>query len=247
MDTINEDKTLSPEAKKIAIAEVYKDYVESHKTKKAILSKLDGVKVDGDFSDFTGVPLDFNVETSGVSALPINDQNRLNKEALASLNAELNPTGMEQVDITKEMVSKKASELYNKEQETNQPSPDQSPVEQVQEEVVAEEPKPIEEGAKVFLDLEKVNDNTFRDKLSTNYIENKGKDWNVVSEVEGNVLFTGKSIDEAKTFLKNNNEESDLFNIEKTIKEDKKPVREPKEPTELKEIKDQAIDVLKLD
>lgn len=245
MDTINEDKTLSPEAKKIAIAEVYKDYVEAHKTKKDILSKLDGVKVDGDFSDFTGVPLDFNVETSGVSALPINDQNRLNKQALESLNAELNPTGMEQVDITKEMVSKKASELYNKEQETNQPSQDQSPLEQVQEEVVAEEPKPTEEGTKVFLDLEKVNDNTFRDKLSTNYIENKGKDWNVVSEVEGNVLFTGKSIDEAKTFLKNNNEESDLFNIEKTIKEDKKPVREPKEPTELKEVKDQAIDIFK--
>ena len=143
MDTINEDKTLSPEAKKIAIAEVYKDYVEAHKTKKDILSKLDGVKVDGDFTDFTGVPLDFNVETSGVSALPINDQNRLNKQALESLNAELNPTGMEQVDITKEMVSKRASDLYNKEVESTN---------NVKEEVdtIQESPIELQEGEELI-------------------------------------------------------------------------------------------------
>ena len=118
IDTIKDDKTLSPEAKKIAVAEIYKDYVEAEKTKKQILSKLDGVKVEGDFTDFNGVPLDFDIETSGVSSLPINDQNRLNKEALASLNAELNPTGMEQIDITSDMVSKRASELYGKEVES---------------------------------------------------------------------------------------------------------------------------------
>lgn len=118
IDTIKEDKTLSPDAKKIAVAEIYKDYVEAEKTKKQILSKLDGIKVEGDFTDFNGVPLDFDIETSGVSSLPIKDQNRLNKEALASLNAELNPTGMEQVDITGDMVSKRASELYGKEIES---------------------------------------------------------------------------------------------------------------------------------
>lgn len=118
IDTIKEDKTLSPDAKKIAVAEIYKDYVEAEKTKKQILSKLDGIKVEGDFTDFNGVPLDFDIETSGVSSLPIKDQNRLNKEALASLNAELNPTGMEQVDITGDMVSKRASELYGKEVES---------------------------------------------------------------------------------------------------------------------------------
>jgi len=130
MDNIKEDKTLSPEAKRIATAEIYKDYVEAAKVKRGILSKLKDVKVEGDFTDFTGVPLDFDIETSGVGSLPINKQSELNKKALEELNAELNPTGMEQVDITKDMVSERASKLYDKEIESAQ---------NIQEEVVIPE------------------------------------------------------------------------------------------------------------
>ena len=118
IDKLRDDNTLSPEAKKLAISEIYKDLKEAVGVKKSILDKADSIQVDGDFSNFNGVDVDFDVETSGVSRLPINDQNRLNKEALASLNAELNPTGMEQVDITGDMVSKRASELYGKELES---------------------------------------------------------------------------------------------------------------------------------
>ena len=130
MDNIKEDKTLSPEAKRIATAEIYKDYVEAAKVKRGILSKLKDVKVEGDFTDFTGVPLDFDIETSGVGSLPINKQSELNKKALEELNAELNPTGMEQVDITKDMVSERASKLYDKEIESDK---------NIQEEVVIPE------------------------------------------------------------------------------------------------------------
>lgn len=118
IDNIKEDKTLSPEAKRIATAEIYKDYVEAAKVKRGILSKLKDVKVEGDFTDFTGVPLDFDIETSGVASLPIDKQSELNKKALEELNTELNPTSMEQVDITKDMVSERASKLYEKEIES---------------------------------------------------------------------------------------------------------------------------------
>lgn len=118
IDKLRDDNTLSPEAKKLAISEIYKDLKEAVGVKKSILDKADSIEVDGDFSNFNGVDVDFDVETSGISSLPINDQNRLNKEALASLNAELNPTGMEQIDITGDMVSKRASELYGKEVES---------------------------------------------------------------------------------------------------------------------------------
>lgn len=118
IETLKENVDLSPEALKIAKEELYKDYVEAVKKRREIFSKVKEVEVSGDFSDFEGVPVDFDIETSGVSSLPINDQNRLNKEALASLNQELNPTGKEQVDITKDMVSKRASELYSKEVES---------------------------------------------------------------------------------------------------------------------------------
>jgi hypothetical protein len=139
MDNIKEDKTLSPEAKRIATAEIYKDYVEAAKVKRGILSKLKDVKVEGDFTDFTGVPLDFDIETSGVGSLPINKQSELNKKALEELNAELNPTGMEQVDITKDMVSERASKLYDKEIESAQT---------IQEEVTPVE-EPINNDVKV--------------------------------------------------------------------------------------------------
>jgi hypothetical protein len=149
-DNIKEDKTLSPEAKRIATAEIYKDYVEASKVKRGILSKLDDVKVDADFTEFTGVPLDFDVETSGVGSLPINKQNELNRKALDELNAELNPTGTEQVDITKDMVSKRANELYEKETEVVQPIqedviPTQEDVNVPQEDVVDENEKKVEE------------------------------------------------------------------------------------------------------
>lgn len=138
-DNIKEDKTLSPEAKKIATSEIYKDYVEASKVKKGILSKLNDVKVDGDFTDFTGVPLDFDVETSGVGSLPIDKQNELNKKALDELNTELNPTGTEQVDITKDMVSKRASELYEKETEVVQPIQEDIVSTPVNEEVIKQQ------------------------------------------------------------------------------------------------------------
>jgi hypothetical protein len=149
-DNIKEDKTLSPEAKRIATAEIYKDYVEASKVKRGILSKLDDVKVDADFTDFTGVPLDFDVETSGVGSLPINKQNELNRKALDELNAELNPTGTEQVDITKDMVSKRANELYEKETEVVQPIqddviPTQEDVNVPKEDVVDDNEKKVEE------------------------------------------------------------------------------------------------------
>ena len=149
-DNIKEDKTLSPEAKRIATAEIYKDYVEASKVKRGILSKLDDVKVDADFTEFTGVPLDFDVETSGVGSLPINKQNELNRKALDELNAELNPTGTEQVDITKDMVSKRANELYEKETEVVQPIqedviPTQEDVNVPKEDVVDDNEKRVEE------------------------------------------------------------------------------------------------------
>lgn len=218
MDNISEDKTLSPEAKKIAIAEIYKDYVEAHKIKKDILSKLDNVKVDGDFTDFTGVPLDFNIETSGVSALPINDQNRLNKQALESLNSELNPTGMEQVDITKEMVSKKASELYNQEQETNQPLPEQETVEQLQED------KSVEE-------LRSEEQNELKEALPNAELNSEGKVDKEKLSNEEQVIFDG------------------IYNkydklISPLLDKTNQP-KEEKQSTELKEVKDQAIDIFK--
>lgn len=143
IDTIKEDKTLSPEAKKIAVSEIYKDYLEAEKVKKKILSKLDNISVDADFKNFNGVPLDFDVETSGVSSLAIGEQERLNKQALDYLNKELNPTGMEQVDITKEMVSKKASELYDEEQKDvlEKEIVNEDVVDEVVQEPIAEEVK----------------------------------------------------------------------------------------------------------
>jgi hypothetical protein len=139
IDNIKEDKTLSPEAKRIATAEIYKDYIEAAKVKRGILSKLKDVKVEGDFTDFTGVPLDFDIETIGVASLPIDKQSELNKKALEELNTELNPTGMEQVDITKDMVSKRASELYEKETEAVQPIQEDIVSTPVSEEVIKQQ------------------------------------------------------------------------------------------------------------
>ncbi len=118
IDKLNDDTTLSPEAKKLAVSEIYKDLKEAVGVKKSILDKANSIEVDGDFSNFNGVDVDFDIETSGMSKLAIGEQDRLNKEALASLNQELNPTGMEQVNITGDMVSKRASELYSKEVES---------------------------------------------------------------------------------------------------------------------------------
>lgn len=117
IDNIKDDSTLDPEAKKIAIQEIYKDYVEAHGKKKEILSKIKDMDVSGDFSNFNGVPLDFDLENSGIHLLPIEKQNQLNKQAFDILNNELNPTGEEKIDITKEMVHNKAVELLNIENE----------------------------------------------------------------------------------------------------------------------------------
>lgn len=148
IDTIKEDKTLSPEAKKIAVSEIYKDYLQAEKTKKQILSKLDGIQVEADFSNFEGVPLDFNIENEGVGSLPIKQQESLNKEALKQLNSELNPTGEEQVDITKEMVAERANKIN---EESKNPKV---------EELVVEE-KPIKEKTKEVIpevETKKVSD-----------------------------------------------------------------------------------------
>ena len=119
IDKIKNDKALSVEAKKIAIKEIIKDLSAAKKAKNDIISKAEAFEVTGDFSDFNGVPIDFDIETSGISSLPIDKQNSLNKEAFDALNKELNPTGKEQVDVTKEMVSKRASEMYDLEVSAN--------------------------------------------------------------------------------------------------------------------------------
>ena len=138
IDKIKNDKALSVEAKKIAIKEIIKDLSAAKKAKNDVISKAEAFEVTGDFSDFNGVPIDFDIETSGISSLPIDKQNSLNKEAFDALNKELNPTGKEQVDVTKEMVSKRASEMYdlevsaNKEAEaTSVTEPVEKPVEPV--------------------------------------------------------------------------------------------------------------------
>jgi len=119
IDKIKNDKALSVEAKKIAIKEIIKDLSAAKKAKNDVISKAEAFEVTGDFSDFNGVPIDFDIETSGISSLPIDKQNSLNKEAFDALNKELNQTGKEQVDITKDMVSKRASEMYDLEVSAN--------------------------------------------------------------------------------------------------------------------------------
>ena len=136
IDKIKNDKALSVEAKKIAIKEIIKDLSAAKKAKNDIISKAEAFEVTGDFSDFNGVPIDFDIETSGISSLPIDKQNSLNKEAFDALNKELNPTGKEQVDVTKEMVSKRASEMYDLEVSANKEAtsvtePVEKPVEPV--------------------------------------------------------------------------------------------------------------------
>lgn len=116
------DSTLSPEALKISKEELYKDYVEAVKKKNSILSKVSGNKIDGDFSNFNGVPIDYNIENEDIHTLPIEKQNELNRKALSELNQELNPTGTEQVDITQKMVSDRVNEI-NKESVVTEKQP----------------------------------------------------------------------------------------------------------------------------
>jgi hypothetical protein len=222
MDNIKEDKTLSPEAKRIATAEIYKDYVEAAKVKRGILSKLKDVKVEGDFTDFTGVPLDFDIETSGVGSLPINKQSELNKKALEELNAELNPTGMEKVDITKDMVSERASKLYDKEIESAQT---------IQEEVVTPNEEVVDN-----------NENKVEELRSDEQLELKEKLPNAELNEDGKIDVEKLTPEDKVVYDEVYNKYDELISplLEKTNQP-----KEEKQPTELKEVKDQAIDIFK--
>jgi hypothetical protein len=117
---IKDSNELSPEALKIAKQELYKDYEEAVKKRREIFSKVKDINVEGDYSNFEGVPVDFDIEHNGIHSLPIEQQNSLNKQAFNELNSELNPTGKEQVDITKEMVSERANKIHKESTNTKE-------------------------------------------------------------------------------------------------------------------------------
>jgi hypothetical protein len=236
-DNIKEDKTLSPEAKRIATAEIYKDYVEASKVKKGILSKLNDVKVDGDFTDFTGVPLDFDVETSGVGSLPINKQNELNKKALDELNTELNPTGTEQVDITKDMVSKRANELYEKETEVVQP---------IQEDVIPTQEEVVDDNQKNVEDLRSDEQLELKEKLPNAELNEEGKIDLEKLSTEDKAIYDEvyDRYDKLITPLLPKSENKDT-NVEDVVEEDIKPEDIKVSKKEDGDFDTKAIDVFK--
>ena len=75
---------------------------KNQKRKSEILSSNEGIESNSDFSNFTGVEPDFNLENDKVSSLPLKEQETLKKQAMESLITELNPDGKNDITITNE-------------------------------------------------------------------------------------------------------------------------------------------------
>ena len=70
-------------------------------------------------------------------------------------------------------------------------------------EVKIEDVKPTE-----TINLEKITNDLYRDKVSSNTIQKEGNNWFVKTEVEGKELFKSKTLKGAKEFVSNDNQEA---------------------------------------
>jgi hypothetical protein len=90
------DQNTSDASKQILLDGLKKEYEDALKLKSEI--------IDGKVSE--------------VDVLPIKEQDKIKKEALKELTAELNPDGSKNIEITNEQITERANKLYKKQQET---------------------------------------------------------------------------------------------------------------------------------